>query len=124
MVKQAFFKTIKMKKYRALRPFYLGKVEGKDVEVIQNEIIELPEAVGKTMVGNGWMVEVKEEPKEAVKLRKEADKLKTALDKAKAAIEKVKPEAKEKAEADLKALEESYIEADLKATEAEEAETK
>jgi glycine cleavage system H lipoate-binding protein len=63
LVKQAFFKTIKMKKYRALRPFYLGKVEGKDVEVTQNEIIELPESVGKTMVGNGWMVEVKEEPK-------------------------------------------------------------
>lgn len=63
MVKQAFYQTIKMKKYRALRPFYLGKVEGKDVEVTQNEIIELPEAVGKTMVGNGWMVEVKNEPK-------------------------------------------------------------
>lgn len=52
-----------MKKYRALRPFYLGKVEGKDVEVTQNEIIELPEAVGKIMVGNGWMVEVKIETK-------------------------------------------------------------
>lgn len=52
-----------MKKYRALRPFFLGKVEGKDVEVTQNEIIELPEAVGKIMVGNGWMVEVKIETK-------------------------------------------------------------
>ena len=52
-----------MNKYRALRPFYLGKVEGKDIEVIQNEIIELPETVGKTMVGNGWMVEVKNETK-------------------------------------------------------------
>ncbi len=117
-----------MKKYRALRPFYIGKIEGKDVEVTQNEIIELPEAVGKTMVGNGWMVEVKGEktsiPSEAKKLRDLAENLKTQLDKAKAAIEKVKPEAKEKAEADLKALEESYIDADLKATEAEEAETK
>lgn len=111
-----------MKKYRALRPFYLGKVEGKDVEVTQNEIIELPEAVGKTMVGNGWMVEVQEGEKEAVKLRKEADKLKASVEKAKAALAKVKPEAKKKAEADFKALEEKAIEADLKATEAEEAE--
>jgi len=34
-----------------------------EVEKSNAEIIELPETVGKTMVGNGWMVEAKEEPK-------------------------------------------------------------
>lgn len=109
-------------KITPIRNFQHVGAEGKE-GLRAGVTVELPEVDAKSYVEQGWAVLSKEEgEKESVKLRKEADKLKSAVEKAKAALAKVKPEAKEKAEADFKALEEKAIEADLKATEAEEAE--